>query len=412
MNDDDILSGGGFEPYSGQSGKFMSKKPGFINQHKNKIVVAGVGVLSIFLIGGAYQGWTNNSKVNEVASQATDNFNPGFQVRYAELGKDVISAYYNGGPFPVHPSAAVTLPDSGASSDTLTESGTNLMKVENITFVSGKKYFPYQSKDWLQSNESSFPDPYREVLNYRATMNGRDVEISISLMVPQIYANQEKALPTLESNPSVSLTSDVSKETSKADGNPSGAGLEPYKLGGKDVNDQLAKFASAWASGDSSALRSLVNDGTDRIYSSPGGMELDNEPKIAWAYKTSFDGDPNNYVVARINFPVSETTEGTKSNGGEISTTEVKFGFEQTMDVLLKMDDKSIPNIVSWGPYWKELTPYSVGKTKAEGAKSSSSSSSSSSSGSSKSSPSSSSSSKSSDTEDDSSTPTGTESGN
>lgn len=347
------------------AGKIVERKPSFWQRNQNKFLWATVIALSIFLFGGSLLGWTAGSKVDKVSAYQEANTSPAYQVRYDTLGKEVINTYYNGGEMPVLLSKNVTAPGEGMTSDDISEGQTNLMKVSDIAYQYGIKYYPQVGEDWVRKNQEGFPDPYREVLYYSALMNGTPVQISISLMVPQKSPAGDggKMLPTLEDNPSVEVAPSVSSTESPADGNPSGAGLTPADIKNKDIPDQLTKFAEAWASGDSSALRDMVNDGTNRVYTSPGGMSLDGEVDIRWAYNQKFEDDPNDYIVARISFPVSQNREGTKTVDGERTSTEVKFGFQQSMDVLIKLDKGSIPRVVSWGGYWKELTPYSVGKS-------------------------------------------------
>lgn len=344
--------------------RFIRPKKNWFSRHRNLITAISAVLIIGFVLGGSASGWLNRSSINTMRAEQEQNSNPAYLVRYASLGRDIIRAYYNGGSMPVPVSPEVTLPKTGTSSDEITEDGTNLVQVKDVTFASGKKYRNDYGEDWSRDNKDSFPNPYREELVYKAEMNGTPVQITIHLFVPQKYANNEDGMPTLETNPTVAPSKDYSDVVVDANGNPAGAGMTPVDLSkNKDAKDMLTRFAEAWASGNSEELRSIVNDGTDRRYTSPGGFQLDGEVTINWRYKRSFDDDPGNYIVSRITFPVSQVKTATKTEDGKRSETEVKFGFVQTMDVLMKVGNNSIPNVVSWGSMWKDLTPYSVGVT-------------------------------------------------
>ena len=325
--------------------------------------VIRIGILVIILL---ILGIASGLKINADTSQqntATSerNWNPAFKVRYADLGRDVVSKWYNKGiqPIPVGdnvvwPGAAADNGASDASAQQPTTADAPMVKLSSVSFLQGERYDTSFSRTGVSEG-------HVESLSYLVLVNGKQYVSSITLNVTEgETANPDEGKPVLTSVPT--LTPYMIFAAQNKD-----ASTDPTQLSKTDgeaneaTKTAIQSFLTAWTKSDPVALKQIVQDNNpDHAYFGLGnGWTINSTtPIVNWSRIGKVGS--KDYAIMSVSFtiqsfgPVPETKDG-------VTPQRPVYTLEQTLEITVDKFNSGLPSIVAWGSSgsWPTLEPYS-----------------------------------------------------
>ena len=332
-----------------------------------KILVWGFVILMpLSLALGFIIADNNRSLNNELTKALTLQNNPGFKVRYDEIGAEVISAWYNKQKPPIDIDSKIQwsepLPSdlSGMKKDTASTSPVTsaTLKVSGISFLKGS-----------QIETRNAPGRYEERLEYYALLNGVPQIIGVTIAIPNL--DDLNSSPVLVTAPSVIGKPSVSAVTDDKNSTPVEA------LGNVPVDkaeDILNRWAKAWTEDDSAALKQATQDSNvDNTYRGLGGgwTYTPNSLTVQWSANAP---DAGGNAVARVTWEMqTPSTVIPATTGADAQPERIIPGAKQkqTMDVLIGSYESGNPSVLAWGQAgtYLELKAQGNALTKEEAAK-------------------------------------------
>jgi len=348
----------------------VMKLEGFLKKRINitnwlvKGILTLAAVISLLV---AIMPITLNGKVNTMSNRIDSMQSPAFKTRYEDLGKAIITAYYNQDKPPVNIMSGVawSIPNE-EDEDTPSQEGniTNgsfPVHVENLALVRSPKtmnILPQSSKG------SVFTNPKNEVLVYSGNINGDPYEFSISLIIPDI--DDPTTLPYLASPPvMMPATQIVQTNETNLDTPSESAGYKDTKLNDFSVN-AITEWASAYAQNDGDSLKRISGDQNPyHRYAGIGGFSVQGSAIPVWSYENNFataDNLEDDFIITRIQFNMVKRIDGARSDTQKevIGSGTGEFVQTQTFDIMLRNFNAGTPNIVAWGPAgsWSSLVEF------------------------------------------------------
>lgn len=348
-----------------QMGAPRSKAP----RRMAKILVWGfVLLMPLSLALGFIIADNNRSLNNELTKALTLQNNPGFKVRYDDIGAEVISAWYNRQKPPIdidssiqwtEPTLADLSGDTSKASASTTPANTATLKVSGVSFLRGS-----------QIETKGAPGRYEERLEYYALLNGVPQIIGVTIAIPVL--DDINSTPVLLSAPSVIGKPTVSAITDNRAANPVDA------LGNAQLTDAtnavLNTWAKAWTEDDASTLKQTTQDSNvDNTYRGLGGgwTYTPNSLTVQWS---ALAPEAGGNAVARVSWEMQTPGITVPATTGADAQPERKIAGakqKQSMDVLIGKYDSGTPSVLAWGQVgtYLELKAQDNALTKEEAAK-------------------------------------------
>lgn len=373
MSNEVTLDSYGIYPARGRSAKSA--------KWQARIVMFFFVSLVMVVVIGAVSSIFSGGKMSALKDQVEINKSPAFKSRYDSLGASIVTSYFAGDTPPVNLLAQSNWPNmnsnsgeqegggnySAASDGSKTgPGGGQPVKVENLSLIQAYET-PFEASATGTSDKqdlSTFTNPVNEILRYSGTIDGRQYEFGVYLVIPDIEDNSK--LPYLVSPPTIMpMRTLVSADVEGSRPNDPKT-FEEVELNSGTL-DVINKWAGAYAQGDSAAIKSYTGDGrVEATYQGVGGFTLNGTPTVEWSYQYQDPETKENRIVARISFTmssevgrnsVSDSVKNDLSEGS--SSSDSNFTPVQVMDVLLGNFDEGVADIMAWGPggMWQTLTP-------------------------------------------------------
>ena len=340
------------------------------SQRSVNIRTKGIAAISLaiaaFFTVSSFTAISSNVKVSRLEAAVEENYNPAFKTRYASLGESIITSYFAHQTPTVNLlsgvqwSTNVTGDESSANASSVgSTSDSSPVDVKGLSLVSAYQT-NFSGGEIPKEDKELFKNPKNEVLRYSGTIDGRQYEFGIYLIIPDI--DNTAQLPYLVSAPTILpmdklVTADV--EGSKPN--------DPEMFSETDLNDgtldAINRWASAYAQDDGDTIKSLTGDGrVEATYSGVGGFTLEGTPEVVWAYQFEDPESKEQRIVARVNFMMSqEVSAQSSSNDISGSSSSSRFAPVQSMDMLFGgfSDSEGVAKILAWdtGGAWQTLAP-------------------------------------------------------
>jgi hypothetical protein len=347
-----------------QMGAPRSKAP----RRMARILVWGFVLLMPLSLGLGFIIADNNRSLNNELTQAlTLQNNPGFKVRYDDMGAEVISAWYNRQKPPIDIDSTIQwtepLPanlsgeNKTAASNTPATTGT--LKVSGISFLRGS-----------QIETKGNPGRYEERLEYYVLLNGVPQIIGVTIAIPNL--DDLNSTPVLLSAPSVIGKPTVSAISDDKLSTPVEA------LGNAQLTDAaksvLNAWAEAWTEDNASALKQTTQDSNvDNIYRGLGGgwTYTPDSLTVQWS---ALAPEAGGNAVARVSWEMQTPGTVIPATTGENAQPERKIPGakqKQSMDVLIGKFETGTPSVLAWGQAgtYLELKAQANALSKEEAAK-------------------------------------------
>lgn len=334
-------------------------------------VLASVAFIFFAMVTSIFSG----NRVSSLSADVEQNKSPAFKSRYDSLGASIVTSYFSGKTPPVNLFSNANWPnlsqeDDGTQSGVQTQGGVGPgggqpVDVKDLSLIEAYETpFHAASGSGDKKDLSVFTNPMNEVLRYTGTIDGRQYEFGVYLIVPDI--NDYSKLPYLVSPPTIMpmrtlVSADI--EGSKPE---EGDVFTEQELNSGTV-DVINKWASAYAQGDSAAIKSYTGDGrVEATYQGLGGFTLVGSPTVEWSYMYRDQESDKDRIVARISFTMSSEISGNSVSDSanndltdSSSTGNNEFTPVQVMDILLGNFEEGVADIMAWGPggMWQTLTP-------------------------------------------------------
>jgi hypothetical protein len=325
-----------------QMGQPASRRP----QIMAKVLVWGsVALIVIFVIYNAIMANANRDLNSRLGETLTTQYNPSFKVRYADLGAEIINAWYGGKPSPVNvaegiawnSSVPATIPGSVAATPAAAAAAKgNSLVVTGVAFSGGSEV------------ESPVAEGrFEERLRYYALVNGVPHIIGVSIAIPQL--DNLNSVPTLIAAPAIISKATISPENTDKLVDPSKeltkANVPESALSAVD------RWAKAWTEDDPTLLKSVTADpDPTNTYRGLGGgwSYVPSTAKVVWAVVST--KDPKN-AVARVTWDMRTPNTTIPTPDGSVTPPQVIPGAvqSQTMDIIISNVNAGSPGVVAWG---------------------------------------------------------------
>lgn len=336
------------------------------------LVPVGLGLVIISAIVTTLRVNTVESNVMDRYSEA---YNPSFRVKYQDLGSDIIQSWFSYGPAPVNYGGKVQWPGTTSAKNNAANpeaqnspqntANKTVPEIKNITFVYGEQVSANLAEEMISTEKDKFKNPKIENLTYRLSYNSQVLNVSISLLIPDVLSAD--SLPILIANPTMTPTDPGIAEPSGVGSDPRGAGMGQANLS-EQAKTVISQWSTAWSEDQRVALKQLAQDQSTKTYRGLGGWSTKGgaTPTIVWQYNREIAGDKDKYVVAEIEFQIFQSFTQKlpgQTAGTEKPTVEQNYSSTQTMNVLIAKADTGLPAVVAWGPSgsWQELKPFMNG---------------------------------------------------
>lgn len=280
-------------------------------------------------------------------SQLTESYNPGFKVRYEDLGRQIITSWYSHEEPPIDVGKEVEWPSD--------DSEDSSVLISNVALIDG------QRNNLITNSETKDIEGYDEVLTYRATMEGDPVSVSVTLHSSN---GDGDPYPVLVSTPTIKPL----EETVERDVSAEPTELDEIELSPEAI-EQIDTWARAWTMDDRRSLKQIVAD-TDpgRMYAGLGqGWSVPEESEVRVDWQRKRKGDSENYIIASVSFDITKSID-TGEVDEEKKPVYRELGNTQTMELLIGDYESGIPTILAWGESgsWNELEPHGNSYVPAE----------------------------------------------
>lgn len=362
--DERILSDSGVYQIKGASKKNR-------NWSRNVFKYAIFGVVAVLVLASlnsfrlGAQLSSTNQRIDSVES-------PTFKTKYDDLGKQVIVSYFAHKDPPTNLLANANWPGVNGSQGNTTGTNTtgNLgspVNVESLALINAFEVNSNIEEGENGKNASdSFTNPVNEILTYSGIIDGKPYNFTVNLVVPDITSST--TLPYLVSPPVLEpkdIVINADLETDRPSINNSNSeNVESIELNESSIST-VKEWASAWAQGNSDALKRVTGDGNiNHMYRGLGGFKLVGEPTIEWSYqyngKQTIAPDEN-IIIARVKFNISKDVSSTAIASTESGSSSANsLNVPQVMDILLTEFDGGSPFLSGWGPggTWMTLKKY------------------------------------------------------
>lgn len=323
-------------------------------------------VLVATVIGFPLYIYFAGTQISRLYVMTEDNYNPSYRVRYADLGKSVITTWYEGKPpiitlgdnvvWPSESSSVtggeVVSPYTPSEIDRLrllsesqgepVNEEINLdpsLTVEDVAFLRG---------EIVDTSSEKKGNYYQENLIYTAIVGGVRYNVGLSIAISTLTLKDSE--PVLVSVPTILAPDDVTPDTGyvskppRANAKISDAGVQ-----------QIAAWAKAYTANDASQLKQLTQDkSSENFYIGvPGGWRfVEDSTKIMWSVTNM------GHAVVQVEWQMKMQDTTFSSGDGEI--TIVGPTQTQRMEVIVEGYDTGLPAISAWGPVGSGLTlaPY------------------------------------------------------
>lgn len=329
----------------------VSRRPQFLA----KVLVWGSVALTLsFVIYNAALANQNRGLNASLQETLTTQYNPTFKVRYADLGAEVINAWYSGKPAPINvanglawSTTAPTVISGSAPVAAAADKKSNVLTVTGVAFAGGN-----------QIETAGAPGRFEERLKYYALVNGVPYTIGVSIAIPKL--NDLNSTPTLIAVPSIIERAAFSPEKTDILVDPSGnpkmvkAGVSPQALSVIDT------WAKAWTEDSPSSLKSSTADPDNaHVYRGlgTGWSYVGGSASVAWSVVSA---DDTGNSVARVSWKM-QTPDTTIPATAETPVQVIPGAVQtQTMDILIGKYAQGSPSVVAWGQVgtYPELKPY------------------------------------------------------
>lgn len=335
-----------------QMGQPVSRRPQIM---ANLLVWGSVALIIIFVVYNAIMANTNRSLNSSLSDTLKTQYNPSFKVRYADLGAEVINAWYSGKPAPVNVadgltwnssvpaaitgSAPVAAPNKGAA-----------LTVAGVAFSGG-----------TEIESTTVPGRFEERLRYYALVNGVPYIIGVSIAIPNL--DDINSVPTLIATPAILSKATISPDKTDKLIDPSAkmikASISQQALSVVDT------WAKAWTEDIPASLKSVTADPSPaNTYRGLGGgwSYVPNSANISWSVVSPKD---SSVAIARVTWQMRTPGTTIPDTSGNNLPPQVLPGATQTqtMDILVGKFNEGSPSVTAWGQAgtYPELKAYMNG---------------------------------------------------
>lgn len=316
-----------------------------------------------------FAGLTSSNKTSNLKDQVEQIKSPAFKSRYDSLGASIVESYFAGTTPPVNLLSQANWPnisENPADGQNTQQSSTNMgpnggqpVEVKGLALI--KAYnTPLANVDGSKDDAEVFTNPRNELLTYSGVIDGRQYEFGVYLIIPDV--NDTTKLPYLVSPPTIMPKANLVSANIEGS-KPSGEGFTEAELN-EGTQSVLSNWASAYAQGDATTLKSLSGDGrVDATYPGVGGFTLQGTPTVEWSYQFEDPQSKENRIVARVSFTMASSVSVSDAQSGQDITSSGNDSDEfkpvQVMDILLGNFDEGVADIMAWGPggTWQTLSP-------------------------------------------------------
>lgn len=335
-----------------------TRKPGYAR--RTRMLAWGLPLVLVALLAGSLWNTYQSAQTLSTLRQQVDNtYNPGYKVKYDQLGLQIVNNWYLALEPVVPYSSTIQWPGQPLVPSQVVKPVTtgNAPQVSHVVFVSGYRTPLNADAGQLQKTPGFSANAQQEVLTYYMVYNGASQLVSLSLAVPDTGAT---ALPVLVSPPTLQPSDQVG--TVPVTNNPVDSHMKTADVS-TAVKTSVTNWAKAWTANDGDSLKQLAKDNSSAVYRGLGGVWTydGTPPQSVWAYQRYINAGATMYYVMEVSFTITQqqVVPGTGSTKQDRVTT---YSVTQVMDLLIGDTASGLPSVLSWGPAgsWSTLAPNSV----------------------------------------------------